>query len=327
MDGLVALTGTLIDVRAHAFVDQGTDFVDPTSVEATVTRGGRHAPIETTKLAPRRDGPLHRPGQRRRPTHRELHADRDGDQLERGAWAASRSLSRSTPGRSSSSNRRSRARLQGAADVEVVADAGPFPPRRPPRHGRQLRRRARRRRRSGEQPYRGMIDLQTTPEIRRCSSMQLLTVWATNGNGKRVVQHGLLHRRRGTDDHDDAPRRRARSSATSCASRPRSLDPSGVLDASVIAVIGDDTGTRCSTSSSSPRRRRLQRPVRHAQADRVRGSARADRPLHRLPDDLVPRLRRARQRARRRLRLHRRQHRAGRRPRSAQAAVIRIRTP
>src|SRR6185436_21005100 len=37
MPGLVALAGSLVDIRVNARVDQGDDVIDTTSVEATVT--------------------------------------------------------------------------------------------------------------------------------------------------------------------------------------------------------------------------------------------------------------------------------------------------
>src|SRR5262249_31309998 len=49
---LVAPTGSLFDVRVVARVDQGSDFIDPTSVRAVVTATGDTAELESTTLAP-----------------------------------------------------------------------------------------------------------------------------------------------------------------------------------------------------------------------------------------------------------------------------------
>ena len=52
MDGLIAPAGSLVNVNATVFVDQGgTDFIDPTSVEAVVTKQGSSEVLDSTKLA------------------------------------------------------------------------------------------------------------------------------------------------------------------------------------------------------------------------------------------------------------------------------------
>src|SRR5262245_36859871 len=50
--GLVAPGGSLVDVRVHAYVDQGTDFIEPTGVEAKVTSMSDTLELDSTKLAP-----------------------------------------------------------------------------------------------------------------------------------------------------------------------------------------------------------------------------------------------------------------------------------
>jgi len=47
---LVALAGSLVDVVTSIRVDQGTDVIDPTSVEAKVTAMGDTAEVDSTKL-------------------------------------------------------------------------------------------------------------------------------------------------------------------------------------------------------------------------------------------------------------------------------------
>jgi hypothetical protein len=245
MDGLVALTGSLIDVRVHAFIDQGTDFVDPTSVEATVTEEGDTAELESTMLAPQgMDLFTGRVSLGDRPT---------------GNYVLTVKATSSSGGRSSVSiafqidagpflSVRSPVALhayKGLLIVEVVADAGPFPPLDGP-HATVA-----------NYPvalapvgdpannvYRGTIDLHDPMPPMILPPLvdgQLLTVWATNGNGKRVEQHLVFF----IDE--------AGPTITMTSPAPGEivgdimrisasvLDPSGVLDASVIAVIGDDT--------------------------------------------------------------------------------------
>src|SRR5688572_10487413 len=49
---LVPPAGSLVDVRVNASVDQGNDFIDPTSVRAVVALMGETQELESTQLAP-----------------------------------------------------------------------------------------------------------------------------------------------------------------------------------------------------------------------------------------------------------------------------------
>jgi len=49
---LVAPAGSLVDVRVNASVDQGSDFIVPTSAKAVVTLMGETQELESTQLAP-----------------------------------------------------------------------------------------------------------------------------------------------------------------------------------------------------------------------------------------------------------------------------------
>ena len=49
---LVAPAGSLVDVRVNASVDQGNDFIVPTSVKAVITVSGETQELESTQLAP-----------------------------------------------------------------------------------------------------------------------------------------------------------------------------------------------------------------------------------------------------------------------------------
>ncbi len=93
-------------------------------------------------------------------------------------------------------------------------------------------------------------------------------------------------------------------------------DESGVLPSSVIAVIGDQAGNPVFTLQLA-----LDRPAVYSTLFDTANLTSckpppATRPLHRLSDDLVPRRRLGREPERGRLRLRRRQHRTGRRSRS-----------
>ena len=54
MEGMVAPAGSLFDVRVRAFVDSasGTDFIEPTSVEAVVSSAMEMSELDSTMLAP-----------------------------------------------------------------------------------------------------------------------------------------------------------------------------------------------------------------------------------------------------------------------------------
>jgi hypothetical protein len=193
MDGLVAPTGSLVPVVVHAFVDSGTDFIDPTSVEANVTAMGDSAAIDSTKLAPQGTDMFsgrisigdHPTGMYTLTVNAISSSGVKGTksinfQIDAGPLLFVRSP---TAGQS----------YKGLLVIEVVADSvgidplmGPFatvanydvqldPVGDPADH-----------------TYRGMIDLDNPAPgmmVPRLVDEQLLTVWAINGNHKRVDIH------------------------------------------------------------------------------------------------------------------------------------------
>lgn len=245
--GLVAPAGSLVDVSVSARVDQGTDFVDPTSVQATVTVRGNNDVLESTKLAPQgADAFSGRISLGDRPT---------GDYTLTIAATSSGGLKASTsldfqidngPILIVTSPQAGRP-YKGLLVIEVIADAGPFPaldgphatvanfdvplalvdPSDPDNH-----------------TYRGMINLRDPMPpmiLPPLVDEQLLTVWATNGNGKRSEIHLVF-----TIDEEGPTITLTKPAAGEIVGDIMRIsatvtDPSGVLDSSVIAVIGDDT--------------------------------------------------------------------------------------
>jgi hypothetical protein len=247
MDGLVAPAGSLVDVRVHAFVDQasGTDFIEPTSVEATVAAAGDTAELESTKLAPEAlDIYAGRVSLGDRPTGDYMltvTATSSGGikksvmipfQIDGGPILFVRSPLSLHP-------------YKGLLVVEVVADPGPFAPLDGPHatvanYPVQLAPVGD----PANNVYRGMIDLHDPMPPMLLPPLvdgQLLTVWATNANGKRTEQHLVFF------IDEEGPQITLTSPAPGeivgdiMRISATVLDPSGVLDASVIAVIGDDT--------------------------------------------------------------------------------------
>jgi hypothetical protein len=247
MDGLVALAGTLVDVRVHAFVDSqtGTDFIEPSSVEALVRKRGESAILESTKLASQgMDIFTGRISLGDLPTgDYELTVNAVSSGGTRGSWTINFQLDAgpilivTSPQPMQS--------YKGLLVVEVIASAGIFEPLDGPYAT------------VANYPvalapvgdpanhlYRGTIDLRDPMPpmiLPRLVDEQLVTVWATNANGKRVERHIVFR----IDEEGPAivltrpePGEIVgdimRISATV-------IDPAGVLDASVIAVIGDDT--------------------------------------------------------------------------------------
>ena len=251
MNGLVAPAGSLVDVRVHAFVDMasGTDFIEPTSVEAVVTAAADTAELDSTMLAPQ---------------GMDIFSGRIslGD-LPTGSYVLKVTAT-------SSGGKKGDAMLpfdidggpllvvqspqplhsyKGLLVIEVIADAMQFGPLDGPHatvanypvplnpvidpSGNPV-----------PNLYRGMIDLRDPVPgmiVPRLVESQLLTVWATNVNGKRAERHLVFFiDEEGPQIVQTSPAAGEivgdimRISATV-------LDPSGVLDASVIAVIGDDT--------------------------------------------------------------------------------------
>ena len=162
---------------------------------------------------------------------------------------------------------------KGLLVVEVVADPGPFGPLDGPyatvaNYPIALEPLA-----DPPNTYRGMLDLddpQPPMVLPELINEQLLTVWATNANGKRVERHLIFTiDKRGRRSRK--PRRPpARSSATSSGYPATVPDDAAVLDSSVIAVIGDDTRPAMFNVSLKPDGAGvLQRPVRHAASSPV----------------------------------------------------------
>jgi hypothetical protein len=251
-DGLVAPAGSLVDVRVHAFIDQasGSDYIEPTSVEAFVTAASDpSAQLDGTALAPQ---PM------------DIYSGRLslGD-LPTGDYVLTVTATSSGGTKKSESRAfqvdggpivliRSPQALhpyKGLLVIEVLADPGPFDPLDGPHatianfpvalspvldpSGNPV-----------PNLYRGMFDLRDPAPpliLPPLVDAQLLTVWATNRNGKRTEQHLIFFiDEQGPQIINTTPAPGEivgdimRISATV-------LDPSGVLDASVIAVIGDDT--------------------------------------------------------------------------------------
>ena len=242
---LVALAGSLVDVVTSIRVDQGTDVIDPTSVEAKVTAMGDTAELDATKLTLQgTDTFVGRMSLGDRPTgfytltvtavsssgaKGEGHVD---FQIDAGPLLVVRTPQPFHP-------------YKGLLIVEVFADAGQFGPLDGP-HATVA-----------NYPvalnpvgdpanhlYRGMIDLRNPMPpmiLPPLVDKQLLAVWATNGNGKRIDLHIVFV------IDEDGP------TITATTPTPGEIvgdivrisavidDPSGVLDSSVIAVVGDDT--------------------------------------------------------------------------------------
>jgi hypothetical protein len=246
--GVIAPAGSLLDVTATARMDQGNDFIDPTSVEAVVTLRGKNEVLESTKLAPQGADAY---------SGRISLGDREtGDYTLTVSATSAGGLKGSFPVDFQIDGGPLLAVVspqpfhsyKGLLVIEVIADAGIFPaldgphatvanydvplalvgdPSDPNNH-----------------TYRGMINLRDPMPpmiLPPLVDEQLLTVWATNGNGKRTEIHMIFV------IDEEGP------TITSTTPQPGEIvgdimrisatvtDPAGVLDASVIAVIGDDT--------------------------------------------------------------------------------------
>lgn len=247
--GLVAPAGSLFDVTVRAYVDQGSDVIDTTSVEATVTAKGDTVIVDSTRLAPQA---------------MDIYGGRISiGQLPSGDYTL-------TVTATSSGGHKGMAALDFQVDggpilvvrspvaahsykgllvVEVVADPGIAPPLDGPyatianysvplapvldTAGNPV-----------PNLYRGMFNLDDPVPPMIVASLrdeQLLTVWATNARGKRVEVHLVFVIDR------EGP------TITKTSPAPGEIvgdfmlisatvnDPAGVLDSSVIAVVGDDT--------------------------------------------------------------------------------------
>jgi len=247
-DGLVAPAGSLVDVRVHAYVDQatGTDFIDTTSVEAVVTKAGDTAELESTQLAPQGlDIFSGRISLGDRPTgDYTLTVSAISSGGIRGVSAPVTFKIDAGPILLVTSPKPLHA-YKGLLVIEVVADPGPFEPLEGPfakvaNYDVALTPVGD----PANHVYRGMIDLrdpQPPMILPPLVDEQLLTVWATNANGKRTEQHLVFF------IDEEGPVFSMTSPAPGeivgdiMVISARVLDPSGVLDSSVIAVIGDDT--------------------------------------------------------------------------------------
>jgi len=242
--GLVAPAGSLVAVRVTATVDQGTDVIDPTSVEATVTAKGDSAPVDSTMLAPQgMDVYGGRLSIGDRPT---------GDYTLTVTGASSGGMK----GTASIDFQidggpllfvRTPQPLHSYKDllvIEVVADPGPFGPLDGP-HATVANYPVQLDPVPGvDNTYRGMLDLNNPAPgmiVEQLIDQQLLTVWATNANGKRVDIHLVF-----IIDESGPTITKTTPAAGQIVGDIMTIsasisDPSGVLDSSVIAVIGDDT--------------------------------------------------------------------------------------
>ena len=248
MDALTAPAGSLVDVRVHAFVDQstGTDFIDPTSVEAVVTKAGDPAELESTQLAPQgMDIFSGRISLGDRPTgDYTLTVSAISSGGIRGVSAPVNFSIDAGPILLVTSPKPLHA-YKGLLVIEVVADPGRFEPLDGPyakvaNYDVALTPVGD----PANHVYRGMIDLRDPMPpmiLPPLVNEQLLTVWATNANGKRTEQHLVFF------IDEEGPVISLTSPAPGeivgdiMVISARVLDPSGVLDSSVIAVIGDDT--------------------------------------------------------------------------------------
>jgi len=253
MLGLVAPAGSLVDVSVRAFVDMasGSDFIEPTSVEAVVTSTVDMVELESTMLAP--EG-----------------MDAFSGRISLGDRATGSYVLKVTA--TSSGGKKGEAMLpfdidggpilivrspqplhsyKGLLVIEVIADPVQFGPldgpyatvaNYPVPLNPVLD--------PGGNPvpnlYRGMIDLHDPVPgmlVPRLVDSQLLTVWATNSsvNMKRTERHLVFF------IDEEGPQitltRPAPGEIVGDIMRISAtvLDPSGVLDSSVIAVVGDDT--------------------------------------------------------------------------------------
>ncbi len=247
-DGLVAPAGSLVDVRVHAYVDQatGTDFIDTTSVEAVVTKAGDTAELESTQLAPQGlDIFSGRISLGDRPTgDYTLTVSAISSGGIRGVSAPVTFKIDAGPILLVTSPKPLHA-YKGLLVIEVVADPGMFEPLEGPfakvaNYDVALTPVGD----PANHVYRGMIDLrdpQPPMILPPLVDAQLLTVWATNANQKRTEQHLVFF------IDEEGPVISMTSPAPGqivgdiMVISARVLDPSGVLDSSVIAVIGDDT--------------------------------------------------------------------------------------
>ena len=248
---LVAPSSSLVDVTVHAYVDSGSDVVDNTSVTATVTTKGDSSILDSTRLAPdTKMADIYRgrisigslptgdytltvtatsSGGHKGMTSLDFKVDGGPILIVRSPVAAHS--------------------YKGLLVIEVYADPGLAPPLDGPHatvanydvalspvldtSGNPV-----------PNVYRGTFNLDdpmpgTTVEQLR--DEQLLTVWAANAHGKRVeVQLVFVIDLEGPTITQTTPAPGElvgdfmKISATV-------IDPSGVLDSSVIAVVGDDT--------------------------------------------------------------------------------------
>jgi hypothetical protein len=244
MAGLVAPAGSLVPVTITAAVDQGTDVIEPSSVMATVTAKGDSATVDSTMLAAQgMDIYTGRLSIGDRPT---------GDYTltisatSSGGMKNTASLDFQIDGGPSLFVRTPQP-LHSYKDllvIEVVADPGPFGPLMGPyatvaNYPVELDPVS-----GADNTYRGTIDLNNPAPgmvVPQLVDQQLLTVWAINANGKRVDIHLVF-----VIDETGPTITKTLPAPGDIVGDIMTIsatisDPAGVLDSSVIAVIGDDT--------------------------------------------------------------------------------------
>jgi hypothetical protein len=248
---LVAPSSSLVDVTVHAYVDSGSDVIDNTSVTATVTAKGDSSMLDSTKLAPDT-------------TNADIYNGRIsiGD-LATGDYTLTVSATSSGGHRGVTSldfkvdggpilivrSPVAAHSYKGLLVVEVYADPGLDPPLDGPHatvanYDVPLSQVLDTSGNAVPNVYRGSINLDDPVPgmtVEQLRDEQLLTVWAANARGKRVeVQLVFVIDLEGPTITQTTPTPGemvgdfVKISATV-------TDPSGVLDSSVIAVVGDDT--------------------------------------------------------------------------------------
>jgi hypothetical protein len=248
---LVVDSGSLIDVKATARIDQGTDFIDPTSVEATITAMGDTTVLDSTKLAPGGSDVFsgrisvgdHPSGTYTlRVTASSSGGLKGSAMFDFGIDAGPTLVVRSPQPLQS---------VKGLLVIDVFADPGMFGPlvdghpnATVANYPVMLDQVTDAGGNAVPNSYRGMIDLHDPVPgtiVPPLVADQLLTVWAIDARGKRVDIHLVFF----VDEQGPqitmttpVPGEIVGNIIRIAASVS---DPAGVLDSSVIAVIGDDT--------------------------------------------------------------------------------------
>ncbi len=244
--GMLFGAGTLISIKAHVAVEGGTDFIDTASVGAYVTRGTSAASVETGQLVPG-GGDLY--------TGRiSLSADLPSDHYT--LWVTGTSSSGATGKASVDFDIDSGPSIIITAPVEggsyrtslvvEVKVIDPFGLQGPPTATVGPQAVALVPVDPNEDPptlYRGEVKFDYDPNEQPLTGPQLLSVAATNNNGKRIEVQLIFI----VDDQGPV--------ILATTPGPGQIvggivdisavvqDNAGVLDSSIIAIIGDETGT------------------------------------------------------------------------------------